>query len=176
MVVHREAGVEDDVVEPVKGGTAEAVDLALGGQRGGGGEGGDAEDEVVNRVDVLLEREQTAAAVPDFIREIEVRAAGDLVGEHFAAGHSELVERTDLEAEVEDFVSLLLDGVASCFEEGEVFHQLGRFVEIGEDADAAALGRLEDRAEEADEIEGREVALFGVKQDVLGEVGREAGG
>jgi hypothetical protein len=35
---------------------------------------------------------------------------------------------------------------------------------------------LEDGAEQADEIEGRELALLRVKEDVLGEVGREAGG
>jgi hypothetical protein len=35
---------------------------------------------------------------------------------------------------------------------------------------------LEDRAEQADEVEGRELALFGVKQNVFGEVGRETGG
>jgi hypothetical protein len=89
---------------------------------------------------------------------------------------AELVERAVLKAEVEDFVGLLLHREAVRLEEGEIFHQLGRFVEIGEDADAAALGGLEDRAEQADEVEGRKLALFGVKQDVFGEVGGKAGG
>jgi hypothetical protein len=176
VVVHGEAGVEDDVVEAVEGGSAEAVDLALGGQRGGGGEGGDAEDEVVDRVDVLFQRQLVAGAVPDFVGEVEVGAAGDLVGEHLAAAHPELGEGTVLEAAVEDLVGLFLDRVAVLVEEGEILHQGGGIREVGQDANAAAFGRQEHGAEQADEVEGRELAFFRVEQDVLGEVGREAGG
>jgi NAD(P)-dependent dehydrogenase (short-subunit alcohol dehydrogenase family) len=104
------------------------------------------------------------------------RPSGESGNFVFARSAAELVERAVLKAAVEDLVSLFLNGVTFGFEEGEVFHQLGRLVEVGEDADAAALGRLEDRAEQADKVEGWELSLFGVKQDVFVEVGWETGG
>ena len=89
VVIDGEPGTEDDLIEAVEGGAAEAVLFREGGERSGGGEGRYTEDDLVLRVDVAGERELAAIGGPGFIREIEVAAAGDFVGEEVAAGEAE---------------------------------------------------------------------------------------
>lgn len=133
----------------MKGGAAEAEFFAFGCERSGGGEGGNAENDVVVGVNIAVEGELFAVGVPDFVGEVEVGAVGGAVGEHFAAGHTEFAHDALLESEVEFFMSFFLDGEAVVLEEGEIFDQIGGLIEVSEDANAAALGGREDLAEEA---------------------------
>ena len=100
---------------------------------------------------------------------------GAAVGEHFAAGHAELVERAILQAEVEILVGVFLNGKAVVFEEREVLDQLRGIVEIDQNADPAAFGGREHGAKKPDQIEGRELALLGMEQDFLVQVIGEGG-
>jgi hypothetical protein len=146
VVVHGEAGVEDHLVEPVQRRAAEAELLAFRRQRRGGREGGDAEDQVVVRIDIAIEGEVVAGAVPDVVLEVEVRAVGAAVGEHFAAGHAERVEAHC--GGRKSAVGVLLHGKSVAAEKREVLDELRGLVEIDQDADAAALGGLENGAEQ----------------------------
>ena len=176
MIVHREAGVEDDVVESVQRGSAEAVLFRLRGERRGGGEGGDAEDEIVVRIDVTIQREVVSGGVPDVVFEIEVRAVGAFEGEHFAAGHAEFLHRAIAQALIEMLVRVFLHGKAVLLEKREVLDEFRGFVEVHQHADPAAIRRREHGAQQADEIERRELALLGMKQDFFAQIGGQRGG
>ena len=105
MIVHREAGIEDDIIEAVQRRAAEAVLFGLGRQRRGGGKGGDAEDQIIIRIDITIEREMIALGVPNVVLQVEIGAVGAAEGEHFATGHAQRVEAMVLQAEIK-----MLDG------------------------------------------------------------------
>ena len=85
VVVHRQAGTEDDVVDPVQGGTAETVLLGRSGERGGGRIGGNAENKIVVRIDVLFETELATVRRKRLIGQIQVAPARKLVSINLAA-------------------------------------------------------------------------------------------
>lgn len=157
VVVDGEAGVADDVIETVEGGTAEAEFFGVGGEGGGGGEGGDAEDDVVVGVDIFFEAHFDAFHVDAEVGHIEVAAGGLCVGEHVSAFESEFFEDTVVEAFVEVVVGLALDFALGVGEEGHAA-RLGEVREVDEDANLATEGGFEDGAEEFGETEFGELA------------------
>lgn len=155
VVVHGQAGAEDDVVEAMEGGTAEPELFGVGGEWGGGGEGGDAEEDIEARVDVGGEGQTLAGGGIAVVGEVEVAAAGDGVGEQIAADQTELLEHALTQALVEDVVGVALDLEGWVGEEGEIAYVL-RVGEIDEEADALAGGGGEDGGEQSGEVEWRE--------------------
>ncbi len=160
VVIHREPGGEDYRVEPMERRPTEAVLLGKRGERGGGRVGGDAEDEIVVGVNIALQRELPAVRRERGVGEVEVAAAGDLVGKKFPPFEVELGEAAVAEAFVKHFVSVPLDGERRVVEEGKVLHR-ARVGEVDEDADALAPFGLKHGAEEAGQVEGREGGFGG---------------
>lgn len=160
VVVNRKTGFENDFIDAVEGGTAEADFLGVGGKGGGGGEGGDAKEDVVVWIDILLEAELTAFEIPSFVGKIEVAAAGDLVGENFSTGETELGQDGVVEAFVENIVSVALDAVVRVFKVGPL-GDFFRIVEIDEDSDSFPRGWIENGGEKAVELKGWEGACGG---------------
>ena len=98
VVIDGESAAQNDLVQAVQRRAAEAVLLGEGGQRRGGGVGGDAEDDVVLRIDVLLQADFAAFGRDGAVGQIEIAAAGDFVGEEIAAGQFEFLESALLQA------------------------------------------------------------------------------
>ncbi len=158
VVVDGEPAVEDDLIDPVEGGSAEVVFFGHRGEWGGGAVGGDAENDVVFRVDIGFETEFVACGVDAEVFEVEVAAVGHAVGEHFAAGETEYLHDPVEEWLLEIFAGAALDGELVVGEEAVILHE-GRVREVDEDTDAAVQSRFEDGAEETFEGERGEFAF-----------------
>ncbi len=81
VIIHCETCREDGGVHAMHGGASEAILFCESGQWRGGGEGGDAEDEIVFCTDIFLERERTTIRINAFTGEVEIASSGHCVGE-----------------------------------------------------------------------------------------------
>ena len=137
-------------------GASEAEAFSESGERGGGGVGGDAEDELIFLVDIGEEIDFSAEGIESGFGEIEVAAAGDFVGKHFATSELKFGDRSVVEALVDGFVGVALDGKVGVFEKGEGLDIAGIF-QIDEDADFFPWLGIEDSLEEASEAKWGEL-------------------
>lgn len=144
------------MIHAVHGGTTKAEALSKSGQRSGGGVGGDAEDELIFLVDIVEEIDFPAVAIESDFREIEVAAAGDFVGKHFATSELKFGDGGVVEALVDGFVGVALDRKVGVFEKGEGLDIAGIF-QIDEDADFFPRLWVEDSLEEASEAKWGEL-------------------
>ena len=145
----------------MQGRAAEVVLFGEGGEGRGGRVGRDAEDEVVIRVDILFQAETSAVGREGLVGQVEIAAAGDLVGEEIAAGEVQFLEGAVLKAAVEDLVGMALDGEGGVFEEGEIGDVEG-VLEVDEDGNAFSALGLEDGGQQAGQAEGGEASGGGV--------------
>ena len=109
VVAHSETCAQDGLVDPVERGASEAVLLGEGCERCRGGIGRDAENDVVVRVYILLQADHTALGCVGVVWEIEVAAAGDFVGIHFAATESEFGQCSVAERLEEELYGVFLN-------------------------------------------------------------------
>ena len=161
VVIDGKAAAQDDVVEAVKCGAAEAEALGEGGEGGRGGEGGDTKNEVELRVDVALQADFASVGSDRLVGQIEIAAAGDFVGEKFAAGHVQALEAAFIQAAIENFVGVALDIEGGIFQEGEIDHVL-RVFQVDQDGHAFASLGFKNGGEQAIQAEGREAFVDGV--------------
>ena len=70
----------------MQGGPAKTMLLGVGGQRSRCGVSGDAQDNVVDRINVPFQTYLSTVRRDGAIGQIEVAATGHLIGENFAAG------------------------------------------------------------------------------------------
>ena len=140
--------IEDDFVEPVEGGAAEAVLLGRSGEGSGGRVGGDAENDIILGIDILFEGEPAALGVDDEVVHVEIAAPGFFVGVQFSPGQAEIFAHPVVEALIKNVVGVFLDGEGGVFEKGEVLHLRG-VVEVNQDAGTLPLLGLEDGLKKA---------------------------
>ena len=155
VIIDGQAGAENDVIDPVQRGAAEAVLFGGRGERRGRRVGRDAEDEIVIRIDVLLEAELATIGGVGLVGQVEIAAAGHFVGVDLAAFEAELVEDAVFQTLVEDIVRFFLHGEAGVLQEFEVL-DIARVFEVDEDADALAGLGFESLLEQTAQTEGRE--------------------
>ncbi len=84
------------------------------------------------------------------------------VGEHFATPHAEFFHRMIPEGLIEILVGVLLHRKIRVLEKSEILDEFRRLGEVHEDADSAVLGRLEDRVQQADEVELGKLSILRV--------------
>ncbi len=137
-------------------GASEAEAFSESGERGGGGVGGDAEDELIFLVDIGGEIDFTAEGIePDF-GEIEVAAACDFVGKQFATREIKFGDGCVVKSLVDGLVGVALDGKIGVFEKGEGLDIAGIF-QVDEDANFFPGLWVEDSFEEASEVKWRKL-------------------
>lgn len=107
------------------------------------------------RADVLLEREGLTCGVHAFLGEIEVASPGDLVGEERDRLESEVLHHPCSERVVELVEGVVLDEECAVGEEREILHILW-VVKVDQDGDPLSAFRMEDRSQEASDVEVRE--------------------
>ena len=122
VVTHREACAEDRLIHPVERGTPEAVLLGKSGEWRRGGIGRDAENDVVVRVDILLQTDCASLGRAGLIGEVEVAAACDFVGIHLAATESEFGKCAVTERLQEELHGVSLNREFWIFQKGEVLY------------------------------------------------------
>ena len=123
-----------------------------GGEGGGGGVCGDAEDDVVLGIDVFFKGEMIPVNVDCEVIEIEVTASGGSVGVEVSPGQGERFLGSVVQPLIKNIVGILLNGEVGIFQEGKILHA-GRVVEVDENAGPFAFGRLENGLEQADKVE-----------------------
>ncbi len=138
VIINRQTAREDDLVEPVEGGAAEAELLALGRQGGGGREGRNGQDDVVVRINITVEAELPSLWIKALVLHVQIAAARFLVGENFTPGPAHGVEHATLaESPVESLVAVILDGQGFVLEEGKIL-DVRRIREVDQDTDLLA--------------------------------------
>ena len=120
VVTHRETCAKDGLIDPVERGTSEAVLLGKGGKRRRGGVGRDAENDVVVRVDILLQTDYASVGCVGVVWEVEVAAACDFIGIHLAATESEFCQCAVAERLEEELHRVFLNREFWIFQKGEV--------------------------------------------------------
>lgn len=138
------------------GGATETESFSERSEWSGGGVSGDAEDELIFLVDIGEEIDFSALSIESDFGEIEVATAGDFVGKHFATRELEFSDGGVVEALVNGFVSVTLDGQVGVFEKGEGLDIAGIF-QIDKDADFLPRLWVEDSLEEASETKWGEL-------------------
>ena len=86
---------------------------------------------------------------------------------HIGTALNKLLKDSILECLIEISVRVLLNRKSVMLEKCEVLDELLGFVEINQYANPAPLGGREHGAKKTNEIERRELTLFGVKQNLL---------
>ena len=156
VIVHRQAAAEDDVVHAVQRRPAKAVPLGQGGQRRGGGVGRDAEDDVVAGINLALEAHFPAVRRDGAVRQVEVAAAGFLVGEKLASNQAKLGHHAVVQRLVKRVMRVALDGESLVAEERPAIGQ-AEFGQVDENADTLARSGAERVAQQASETERGEM-------------------
>ena len=109
VVTHRETCAEDGLVYPMKRGAPEAVLFGKGGEWCRGRVGRDAENDVVVRVNILLQTDHASLGRVGLIGEVKVAAACDLVGIHLAATEPEFRQCAVAEWFIEELHGVFLN-------------------------------------------------------------------
>ena len=148
LVIDRETGIQNDVIHTMQGRTTEAVLLRKRRKRRSGGKGRDAEDDVVVRINVLLETQFFASHIHTEVRQIEVAARRLRVGKHFAACQCQLFSHAILQPQMKVLMCSLLDGPRRIFQE-RIILGFSEIWQVDKDADFAAERGLEHGAEQA---------------------------
>ena len=173
LVVHRQTGLQDQVVDAMKRRAAEAVLLGERRQRSRGGTRRDTEDQVVVGVDVPLQAEFPAGHVHREVRQVEVGTAGLLEGKHLTATQIEFGHHVAAQRQVKVPVGVRLDGQRGIFQEREIPHRR-RVRQVNQHTDAFAGTRRKHRVEQSREAERGKRTRFPVWLDDRGE-GRNNG-
>jgi hypothetical protein len=167
IVIDGESAVEDHIINAVKRGSTESELFALRSERRGCRPGRNSQDDVVMRIDVFVEAELLAMGIPALVLEIEIAAIGRLVGKHLTARHSEVVHDALFQCQVKMLLGILLHLKPVFIHESEIFDQVGIF-QINQDADLAAIGWIENRAQQTFETEWRIGSFFRMENNVVG--------
>jgi hypothetical protein len=160
FIIDGKTAVEDDLIDAMKSGATETILLGKGGERRGGGEGGDGQDDVVVWIDVFLQAEAVPLHVHALIGQVQIAAAGLHIGVHLTALERELLHHAILQSIVEVLAGTALDGTGRILQESQVLG-LAKVRQINEDADLAAKGRLENRVQKSVEVKFGELAAIG---------------
>ena len=169
VVVHGQATSENDVVHAVKCCAAKTVMLGQGSQRRGGGVSRDAEDDVEVWINIPLETPFGSVWCDGVVGQIEVAAAGFLVGEQIAAGQAKFGHYSAVQPFVKSVVRMALDGELIVVEERPVLSQ-SKVWQVDEDADALARLGVEGVAQQPRETERGELWLIHKKGVCLAKV------
>ena len=133
---------------------AEAVLLGERRQRRGRRVRRDAEDQVVIRINIALQAQFAPGGVHREVGQVEVAAAGDLVGEHLAAGQAEFCEDAVAQALVKSVVGDALDGQLGIGQKSVILHAV-RVLEVDQHGDPLAGRRRKNGAQQPRQAERR---------------------
>ena len=160
VVVHGQPGAEDDGVDPVQRRPAKSELLRERRERRGGRVGRDAEENVEVRINVFREADLASLGSPGGVGQVQVAAAGDLVGEHLPAAKTQFRQDPVLQALVEHVVRVTLNGQRGVLQKGESCDLL-RIRQVDQDADALARFGFEHGLEQSRKAELRKSAVRG---------------
>src|SRR6516225_7642981 len=102
--------------------SAESVLLGESGERSRGRIGRNTENQIIIRVNVLLEADFVALRCDRQVRQVKVAPTGDRVGKQVATLEFQLAEHPILQASVEDLVGMSLNGQVRVLQKGEPRH------------------------------------------------------
>ena len=95
-VVNRQSAAENGLVHTMQSSPAKTMLLGVGGQWSRRRVGGDAENDVVGRINVPFETDLMTFRSDGEIGEVEVAAAGDLISEDVTTGEAKFLHRPTL--------------------------------------------------------------------------------
>ena len=135
VVIDGKAGAQNNVIQPVQRRAAKSVFFGERRQRRGGRIGRDAKNDVVMGINLPLQIQFPPGGVKGRGGQIEVAAAGDLVGEQIAACQLQFRQPAVFQSLIKHIIRVALDGQALVLEEREI-RDPARVRQVDENGDA----------------------------------------
>ena len=136
-IVNRQPTAQDRLIQAVESRSAKAVFFRLCRQRSCCRKSRDAQNDVVNRIDIAFQTDLPTLGSNGSIGQVEIAPASDLVGKNLSALQVELLHRLVLQSMVEIRDRISLDREVGILQKLEVDDVIG-ILKINEDADLLA--------------------------------------